>query len=54
MNRAPRSIRLVAAAASVTVTFALLQSVFTLFASAPAQQLAKARTATVVVVANAR
>ena len=51
MNTTTRTTRLVAAFAAVAVTFTLLQSVFTLFASAPATQLAKAQSATVTIVA---
>jgi hypothetical protein len=54
VNKTSRTARLVAAAASVAVTFVLLQSVFSLFASASATQLAKAGSAAVVVVAAAR
>lgn len=52
MNTTNRSIRLVAAFAAVAITFTLLQSMFTLFASAPATQLAKAQSATPTVVAG--
>ncbi len=51
MNTTTRTTRLVAAFAAVAVTFTLLQSVFTLFGSAPATQLAKAQSATVTIVA---
>lgn len=49
MNRTTRTTRLVAATASVSLTFLLLQSIFSLFASAPAQQQAKAHGAATVV-----
>ena len=51
MNTTNRTTRLVAAIAALAVTFTLLQSVFTLFGSAPATQLAKAQSAAPVVVA---
>ena len=51
MNPTPRTTRLVAAIAAVAVTLTLLQSVFTLFGSVPATQLAKAQAAAVTVVA---
>lgn len=52
MNTTTRSTRLVAAVAAVAVTLTLLQSVFTLFASAPTTQLAKAQAATPTIVAG--
>ena len=51
MNTTTRTTRFVAAIAAAAVTLTLLQSVFTLFASAPATQLAKAQSAAVTVVA---
>ena len=49
-----RTLRLIAAAVSVVVTFGLLQSVFMIAADANATQVAQAKQATVIVTAAAR
>ena len=54
MNTTSRTLRLVAAAVAVVVTFGLLQSMFLIAADANATQVAHAQQATKVIVAAAR
>ena len=54
MNTTSRTLRLLAAAVAVIVTFGLLQSMYLIAADANATQVAQAKQATRVIVATAR